>query len=232
MTMLLGVPGSGKTLLGLHFLADGARHGQPGLYFGFNEPPARLIDSARQVSLDMGEHVTNERLHILWQSPVENLLDALAERLLEAVQQWQIQRLFIDGFGGFQNAVAEPERLYPFFTALTHQLYTLQVTTLFSVEMNNLFGPVVEVPIGAASAIADNILLLRYVELRSRLYRLISILKMRGSAHATEIREFKIASEGLAVADTFESAEAILTGLAQLRAGSGPPDNQPSQGQS
>ncbi len=55
---------------------------------------------------------------------------------------------------------------------------------------------------------------------------------MRGSAHATEIREFKITDDGLEVADTFESAEAILTGLAQLRTGSIPPDNHPSQGQS
>lgn len=40
---------------------------------------------------------------------------------------------------------------------------------------------------------------------------------MRRSRHNTDIREFTITDNGLEVADTFESAEAVLTGLAQLR---------------
>jgi circadian clock protein KaiC len=42
-TAIAGAPGTGKTLLGLHFLAEGARVGEPGLYFGFYETPSRLI---------------------------------------------------------------------------------------------------------------------------------------------------------------------------------------------
>lgn len=34
-TMVLGTPGAGKTLLGLHFLAEGARRGEPGIVAGF-----------------------------------------------------------------------------------------------------------------------------------------------------------------------------------------------------
>jgi hypothetical protein len=49
----LGAPGSGKTLLGTHFLAAGARQGQRGLHFGFYETPIRLLDKARQVGLDL-----------------------------------------------------------------------------------------------------------------------------------------------------------------------------------
>ena len=38
-TLVLGPPGSGKTLLGLHFLQAGAIAGEPGLYFGFSRGP-------------------------------------------------------------------------------------------------------------------------------------------------------------------------------------------------
>ncbi len=213
-TMLLGVPGSGKTLLGLNFLTTGAREGQPGLYFGFNEPPNKLVDSATQIGLDMTNYMAGERIHVIWQPPLDNLLDALAEQLLTAVQQHKTQRLFIDGFGGFEEALADPERINRFFVALSGQLYALHVTTLFSVEINNLFGPVVEVPIGAASAVADNIIFLRYVELRSTLYRLLSVLKSRRSRHDTTIHEFSITDMGLEVARTADSAEAILKGVA------------------
>jgi circadian clock protein KaiC len=214
-TMLLGIPGSGKTLLGLHFLTTGARAGQPGLYFGFNEKPSELIDSAKQVSLDVASHVLDGVISLIWQPPLDHILDALAEKLLDAVRQHKTQRLFIDGFGGFQEGIADAERINRFFIALTAQLDMLNVTTLFSVEMNNLFGPAINVPIGAASAIADNIIFLRYVELRAKLYRLISVLKSRRSRHDSEIREFKIMDKGLQVADTFESAQTILTGLGQ-----------------
>src|SRR5262249_51616154 len=38
-TMVLGSPGSGKTLLGLHFLMAGVRAGEHTLHFGFYETP-------------------------------------------------------------------------------------------------------------------------------------------------------------------------------------------------
>jgi circadian clock protein KaiC len=62
---------------------------------------------------------------------------------------------------------------------------------------------------------AENMILLRYVELRSQLYRLLSIIKVRESDYDPSIREFRITSKGIEVASTFESAEAILTGTAR-----------------
>jgi circadian clock protein KaiC len=59
-TMILGAPGSGKTLLGTHFLAAGARQGQAGLHFGFYETPTRLLDKAQQVGLDLSSFIENE----------------------------------------------------------------------------------------------------------------------------------------------------------------------------
>jgi circadian clock protein KaiC len=60
----------------------------------------------------------------------------------------------------------------------------------------------------------ENTIMLRYVELRSHLYRLVSVMKVRGSAHQSAMREFRIDANGLHVASTFDSAEAILSGSA------------------
>jgi circadian clock protein KaiC len=67
---------------------------------------------------------------------------------------------------------------------------------------------------GAAETV-DNIIFLRYVELRSQLYRLLSIMKVHDSGYDGAIREFKIGTTGIDMAPTFESAEAILTGVAR-----------------
>jgi circadian clock protein KaiC len=61
--------------------------------------------------------------------------------------------------------------------------------------------------------IAENLILLRYVELRSRLYRLISLLKIRDSAFDPTLRELLLGPDGLAIGESFSSVEALLTGF-------------------
>ena len=213
-TMVLGPSGSGKTLLGLHFLAAGAQQGQHGLFFGFYEAPSRLVERAKHVGLDLEGFVARGLVDIIWQPPLEHILDALAEHLLAAVRRRQVRRLCIDGFNAFLETSVYPERTNRFFSALLNELRALNVTTIFTYETSELFGPIVKVPTAGVSELVDNIIFMRYVELRSQLYRLISMMEMRESDHDTAIREFKITARGIDVAATFESAEAILTGIA------------------
>jgi len=220
-TLLLGAPGTGKTLLGLHFLTHGAAQGEKGLLIGFHETPAQLINKAKRLGLATESFVNNGQLHILWQHTPEDILDVLGERILDAVQRHQIRRLFIDGIDGFQRTVASNERLNLFLTALTAELQMRQVTILCSVELSDLFNPTVSIPLPGGTGFADNLFFLRYVELRSQLYRLISIIKMRDSNYDTSIREFLITKQGIQVASTFQSAEAILTGIARLSSNNG-----------
>lgn len=224
-TMLLGTHGSGKTILGLHVLAAGAAVGEVGLYFGSSERPEQLADKATRLGLSFDQLIQQRLIEVLWQPDREDILDVLAERLLTRVRERRVRRLFIDGLSAFQSAVY-PERLPAFFAALTNQLSAQDVTTLIAVEMPQFFGPVVEYPQQQLSADINNVILLRYVELRSQLYRLISILKVRDSAYDPSIREFKITEQGLDVAESFASAEAILTGLARPL----PPDADPAPG--
>jgi circadian clock protein KaiC len=214
-TLLFGAPGSGKSILGLHFLTAGARVGEPGLYFGFYDPPPWLIAKADQVGLNFDALVRAGTVELLWQPPLEVLLDPLAERLLSAVRRRQVRRLFIDGLGVFRAASIYPERIGPFLAALINELRTLDVTTVISLETAQLFTPEVIVPMPGAAETVDNIIFLRYVELRSQLYRLLSIMKVHDSGYDAAIREFKIGPTGIDMAPTFESAEAILTGVAR-----------------
>ena len=199
-TMVQGPPGSGKTLLGLHFLAAGARAGEAGLHFGFYETPTRLIDKAAQVGLDVSSFAADGRLEIVWQSPLEEILDALAERLLAAVRRRPVRRLFIDGLNGFQAAAIYPERLSRFLTALMHELRRLNITTLIAVETRRLESEALEVPITDLSAVVENILFLRYQEEVGQRTRAFSILKLRESAYDPTLREFTMTAQGIAIA--------------------------------
>jgi circadian clock protein KaiC len=90
----------------------------------------------------------------------------------------------------------------------------LGVTTFYSLEVPDILGPAIRAPIDDLSSLAENLILLRYIELRSQLYRLISVMKVRDSDFDPSLREFTIDSKGLAIRDTPATAEAILSSLA------------------
>ncbi len=215
-TALLGAPGTGKTMLGLSFLVEGARRGQRGSYFGFYEPPPRLREKADQVGIDLGRYIDEGLIEVDWQPPLEHMLDSLAEQLLEKIRADASprRRLFIDGIEGFRAASVYPERMPRFLSAFTNQLRMYDVTALVTEELP-LFHPDIDMPNPELANVVETVVLLRYVELGSQLHRLISIMKMRESRYDTSLREFRITDDGLEVAASFESAEAILTGHAR-----------------
>lgn len=210
-TLVLGPSGAGKTTLGTAFLSKSSK-AEPGLHFGFYESPERLIVNARLLGLDLQSLVSAGHLEILWRPTIERILDSLGNELIEAVRRRKVRRLFIDGWGGFMATAETPERLAPFFAAIANELRSLGVTTICAVETENLIGPELRLPIVGASAITENMIVLRFSEYQSKLRRLISILKIRGGGFDPSLREFEIGPQGLRLVDTFKTAEGVLTG--------------------
>lgn len=215
-TLVLGPSGSGKTTLGLHYLAS-APKGSRSLFFGFYETPNRLLEKARTLNLSLDSRVKRGELQLIWQPSTEQNVDALAQRLLAALDATSATRLFIDGLDGFQRATIHPERVHHVFTAIANELRVRGVTTLYTFEVPKFIGPALDSPMTGVSALAENLIYLRFVEMRSHLYRLLSILKVRDSSYDSSLREFHITSEGIRLEKTFESAAAILTGTAITR---------------
>lgn len=217
ITLLMGPSGSGKTLLGLQYLHEGVRRGEPSLYFGFYESPPRLLAKAEGIGLHLREAVQSGLLQTLWQPPSELLLDALGERLLLTVKAYGVKRLLLDGLIGFKEATVHPERINRFFAVLTNQLRALGVTAVFTEETRLLFGPEVEAPVKSMSALVENHLFLRQVEMNGELRRAIAILKTRESAHETSVRELHISRAGFRVGGPFRDVDSLLTGQSRPR---------------
>lgn len=210
-TLLMGPSGSGKTLLGLQFLAQGAAKGEPCLYFGFYESPPRLVGKGQAIGLDLVGAVRSGQLEMIWQPPVELVLDALAVKILAAIKRRGVHRLLIDGLVGFKESTVHPERINRFFAAFTNELRALEVTTVFTEEMRVLFGPEVETPVKGLSALVENHLFLRQLEWKGELRRVLAILKTRESGHDPSLRELIIGDAGIQLGGRFESTGAVLT---------------------
>jgi circadian clock protein KaiC len=210
-SMIMGPSGTGKTTLGLQFLSQCSK-AEPGLLFGFYETPARLDAKIAQVCPPLRSLLDSGVVEVHWQPPTDDLLDAYGERLLQAVHQRKVRRLFIDGLGAMQTtAGAEPGRIGNFLTALMNEMRVLGVTTLYTLEVPDLMGPAIRSPIGDLSTLAENLILLRFVEVHSRLYRLVSLLKVRDSEFDLTLHEYAISNRGLIIEASSDSAEQIMT---------------------
>lgn len=230
-TMVVGPSGTGKTTLGLQFLS-GSSAAEPGLLFGFCETPARIDAKITAVCQPLRALIDGGAVKVLWQPPIGELLDAHGERLLEAVHRYGVRRLFIDGLGAIQSAATAGGggRIGMFLTALMNEMRMLGVTTVYTLEVPDVMGPVIRTSIGDLSILAENLIMLRFVELGSRLHRLISVLKMRDSAFDQSLYEYVTSGEGLKIEPNSDSAQAMLFRYSLQTAGMPPDGVQPRAG--
>ena len=221
-TILVGPSGVGKTTFGLQYLsASSADH--PGLMLGFYEMPSRLRLKAAQVCGALIPLFDSGAVEMLWQPPGKDSLDAYAARVIAAVKSRGVRRLFLDGLGALQKTPAAQQRIQHFLPALTNELRSLGVTTVYSFEAGNIVGTSTPVSFGDMSVVAENLVSLRYVEQGARLHRLISVMKVRDSDFDPTLHEFVLTASGPVVIISSQSAERIMHASAPPDRGSLPP---------
>lgn len=210
-TLLVGPTGVGKTTLGVSFICKSSQQ-EPGLVFGFYEDAHRLTRRARALGLELGALIDSGVVEVIHHSPTELLQDQLAEEILAAVRRRSVKRLFIDGIDAFKQAAVNEQRLGRFLSTLTAILRCEGVTTVFSAELAELIGGEDGMKFVTVSAIAENIILLRYAELESRLYRTLAILKMRESGFDPYVYEFHLGPAGFRLGERMKRTEGVMTG--------------------
>lgn len=200
VTAVTGNSAAGKTTLGLHFLR-GCSAAEPGLWFGFYESPEFLLDISRMLGIDLGPLKDQGHLHFVWQPFGENLLDDLAQRLLDAIERTGARRVVVDGLGGFAIATDYPARDGSFVAALANALRLSGATSLVTLEEQGPSSTKVNTDAPTLSAVADTAV---YMELDARqgdrTRRRLWIGKSRISRFDTRIRELRLTDTGLEVA--------------------------------
>jgi hypothetical protein len=86
---------------------------------------------------------------------------------------------------------------------------------MHTLKVPELIGAEIRVPVSGMPSLAEVMVLLCHVELRSRLFRLNSLFKVREGAFDPTIRKFTITDAGIVVGEAFEGVEAILSGMAR-----------------
>jgi circadian clock protein KaiC len=202
-TLIAGPTGTGKTLMGLHFVFAGAGQGEPALIATLQENPTQLERIVRSFGWSLqDEHVTLNHC-----SPVDLYLDEWAYRLFDMIEETRATRVVIDSLGDLQAASSDRARFREYVYSLLHRCSRREVSVMMTYEIPQLYG-VRTLTEHGASHLADNLVLLQYKELQyddlteAKISRTLAVLKTRASAHDPHIREFEISSKGITLLRT------------------------------
>jgi circadian clock protein KaiC len=227
-TVVEGGTGTGKTLLSLQFLLEGARRGEPGIFFTLEETPAQIRAVAQSFGWDLAPLEAQRRLVLSYTSPVELVTDRFLDQALRQIAKVGARRVVLDSLTGMSLGVTSPRRFRELVYALAKHLRVAGVTALMTMEVAELLGTS-QLTGHGVSSIADNVVVLRYVEVDGHLERAVFVLKARGLGHATELRRFRIDDHGAHVEEQFQDLRGVLTGIPHLvRSGGRPASRRPS----
>jgi circadian clock protein KaiC len=195
-TLVAGPSGVGKTLMGLHFIVDGAASGEPGVIATLQENPIQLQRLAR----GFGWSLDDERVAVMYRSPNDVYIDEWVYELLDLVERAAAKRVLIDSLSDLQYTTTDPVRFREFIYSLTQRLSRQGVSPIMTSELPDLFhvGRIAEYGI---SHLSDNVILLQYLRADTRLRRTVTVLKSRATAHDPDVREFDITSDGIVLAE-------------------------------
>jgi circadian clock protein KaiC len=196
-TLIAGPTGSGKTIIGLHFITQGALKGEQGLYVGFQENPTQLARVMKNLGWKPEELLQDGGFDLLYKSPVELQLDTITSEIFRRVREGKIKRVVIDALGDLERSSIDRQRFADFIYALTQWFAAENVTCLMTHELTNLHE-IHGISDQEISNMADNIILLRFKP-GPEMQRTLRIIKTRASAHDNREHELQITNKGVII---------------------------------
>jgi circadian clock protein KaiC len=215
--LVSGATGTGKTLTSTEFMAGGAKNNERSMLFAFEESREQLFRNAKGWGIDFESMESQGILKVV---PVYPETLGLEDHLLEIKRQLEAfkpKRVAVDSLSALER-ISTVKSFREFVVGLTSHIKHLEIAGLFTATSSNLLGGS-SVTESHISTITDSIILLRYVETYGEMRRGMTVLKMRGSMHDKNIREFVIDDKGMHIGKPFRDVTGILSGRPQHRSG-------------
>ncbi len=205
--LVAGPSGSGKSILAAAFLAEGARNGETGLIAAFEQRPTQSRGPV------MAELIERGRIGVINTREPGLSVHEIAVLIMAEIARLKVTRVVIDSLSGFELALA-PTFRDDFRESLARMVAAIAstgATVLMTSELEDRYNDLRFSPYGTAF-LTDAIIVQRYVEIDSRLERVMAVVKVRASAHSKGLHLFEIDDEGIRIGNMRTDHEGMLSG--------------------
>jgi circadian clock protein KaiC len=205
--LVAGPSGSGKSILAAAFLVEGSRQGETSVIAAFEQRPNR---SRGRLIADL---IADDLIGVVDTPGSALSVDEIAVLLIAEIHRLKASRVVIDSLSGFELALAPTFRddFRESLSRLVSALTSIGVTVLMTSELEDRYSELRFSPYGTAF-LTDAIIVQRYIEVDSRLLRVMAVVKIRASAHSNELRRFHIDDDGIVIDDPLTDYEGLLGG--------------------
>jgi circadian clock protein KaiC len=209
--LVSGATGTGKTLTVTEYIKAAIESGERALVVAAEESREQLTRNAASWGVDFEKAEKDGLLRIVARYPEVMSLEDHLIQMKRDMESFEPARVAVDSLSAFERTSTR-KSFREFVIGLTSHIKHLQITGLFTNTTSMLIGgeSITETHI---STITDTIILLRYVELHGEMRRGLAVLKMRGTQHQKEIREYTIDGAGMHIGAPFRGVQGILSGV-------------------
>jgi circadian clock protein KaiC len=208
--LVSGNTGTGKTVITSEFLAGGLKGGERTILFAFEESREQLLRNVSNLGIDFEQMEREGLLQVICQYPETMGLEDHLISMNKSIHEFRPSRIAVDSISALER-VSSSKGFREFVISLVSSIKQQEISALFTSTTPTQLGAstITEAHI---SATTDSIILLRNVEMNGQMRRGITVLKMRGSQHDKDIREFLIDGSGMHIGKPFRNVGGILMG--------------------
>jgi circadian clock protein KaiC len=187
-----GASGIGKTITCLQYVSANALKGEKALYISLEEPIGQIERTMKGIGLNPQKLRDN----LMIDSYVPEALSSLHYYMLlkNLLDLHQPTVIALDTITAMEHLLSRKD-----FIAFNRYLQLLSKQKELTVFLTSTCGSIEALRSSEISTMADNIVILRYFEIKDRMGREMLVLKTRGSAHEKKAVPFEITGSGINV---------------------------------
>jgi circadian clock protein KaiC len=207
--LAIGPTGCGKTIMGTRFLQAGIEQDDKGVLMCFEKGTSRLRNAEMVAMIQSGQvTVVESRM-------IDLTMEELEDELMSAIERTAARRVVIDSLSEISLYLAPEcarnlrEGVFRLLTSLARRGVSVMITTGLDDRAINM-----NVARAEMAYITDAIVAMRYAEVDGQVRKYMAVVKVRGSNHSKDLREYRITDEGVEIDKIAAPVNGVLFGSA------------------